>query len=144
MVAEREYPGAPRLGVGALVMKEGAVLLVQRGAEPNRGLWALPGGVVRLGETLQEAAEREIREETGVTIEAGEPFYVFDFIERDAGSRILYHYVIVDLEARYIAGEPRGADDAADARWVSSEEIQDLPVSPATKKLLERVSFGPP
>ena len=140
-MAERRYPEAPRLGVGALVIRGGAVLLVRRGREPNRGLWSLPGGMVMLGETLQEAAEREIMEETGVNVEAGDPFYVFDFIERDAESRVLYHYVIVDLRARYIDGEPRGGDDAADARWVTGRELPDLPVSQTTLKLLERIGF---
>ncbi len=141
-MTRRAYPSAPRPGVGALVLHKGAVLLVRRGKSPGRGLWALPGGKVKLGETLREAAEREIREETGIEIEAGEPLYVFDFIERDAESRVAYHYVIVDIRCEYRKGEPRPGDDADDARWVTESELSDLAVSQATLKLLELVRFG--
>src|SRR5512137_1608916 len=125
-MSRREYPDQPIVGVGAVVIKEGKVLLVKRGVEPNKGVWAIPGGSLKLGETLQEGAEREILEETGITIKAGDPFYCFDFFERDSIDRIRFHYVIVDMKADYISGEVKGADDALDARWVSSEELEDL------------------
>ena len=102
--------------MGAVVFKDGAVLLVKRGKAPACGMWAIPGGSVRLGETLQEAAEREILEETGIVIRAGEPIFVFDTIQRDEQAQIQFHYVIVDLAAEYIRGSPRAADDAADAQ----------------------------
>ncbi|OPL12801.1 MAG: NUDIX hydrolase [delta proteobacterium MLS_D] len=136
------YPPAPRPGVGALVIHDGAVLLVRRGRPPGRGLWALPGGKVMLGETLRQAAEREVKEETGILIEAGEPFYVFDFIERDDESRVVYHYVIVDIQCEYREGEPRPGDDADDARWVTESELSGLAVSQPTLNLLELVRFG--
>ena len=137
------YPERPRVAVGAVVFKEGAVLLVQRGQAPAEGSWAIPGGSVRVGETLQHAAEREILEETGVVIRAAAPVYTFDVIERDAEGRVRFHYVIVDLAAEYVAGAPRPASDAADARWVSVDELRRWKVSPETIGLLkDRFGFG--
>jgi len=137
------YPERPRVAVGAVVFKEGAVLLVQRGQAPAEGSWAIPGGSVRVGETLQHAAEREILEETGVVIRAAAPVYTFDVIERDAEGRVRFHYVIVDLAAEYLAGMPRPASDAVDARWVSVDELRRRKVSPETIGLLkDRFGFG--
>ena len=139
----RSYPDAPRPAVGAVVFKDDAVLLVQRGNSPSRGMWAIPGGSVRLGETLQAAAEREIFEETGVVIRAGDPVLVFESIEKDQRGVVEYHYVIVDLAADYISGEPRAGDDAADARWIGEDGLERLPVNPATRRLLaEKFNFG--
>jgi len=137
------YPARPRPAVGAVVFKDGAVLLVKRGKAPACGMWAIPGGSVHLGETLQAAAEREILEETGVVIRAGEPVLVFDTIQRDEKGVVQFHYVIVDLAAEYIGGDPKAADDAADARWVRSDELPGLDVNPATLKLLSgKYRFG--
>jgi 8-oxo-dGTP diphosphatase len=137
------YPERPRVAVGAVVFKEGAVLLVQRGQAPAEGSWAIPGGSVRVGETLQRAAEREILEETGVVIRAAAPVYTFDVIERDAEGRVRFHYVIVDLSAEYVAGTPRPASDAADAGWVSVDELRRRKANPETIGLLkDRFGFG--
>jgi ADP-ribose pyrophosphatase len=139
----KKYPGKPLSAVGAVVFKDAAVLLVKRGNPPSEGSWAIPGGSVQLGESLQEAAEREILEETGVLIRAKSPVFVFDAIERDPGGEVKFHYVIVDLEADYICGEPEANDDAADARWVTEKELSRLPVNPATRQLLnEKYGFG--
>ncbi|MGE5256299.1 MAG: NUDIX hydrolase [Hyphomicrobiales bacterium] len=136
------YPERPRVAVGAIVFKDEAVLLVQRGQPPAEGSWAIPGGSVRIGETLQQAAEREILEETGVVIRAAEPVYTFDVIERDEQDRVRFHYVIVDVAAQHVRGAPRPASDAADARWVSAAELSQLNVSPHTRRLLrERYNF---
>ena len=139
----RTYPDAPQPAVGAVVFKGDAVLMIQRGSAPSRGMWAIPGGRVRLGETLQAAAEREILEETGVVIRAGEPILVFDVIHQDDRGAVKYHYVIVDLLADYVSGEPRAGDDAADARWLTQAELARLTVNPATRRLLaEKFNFG--
>lgn len=138
-----QYPERPHVAVGAVVFKGGDVLLVQRGQPPAEGTWAIPGGSVRVGETLPQAAEREILEETGVIIRATEPVYTFDVIERDAEGRVRFHYVIVDLAAEHVAGSPRPASDAVDARWVSAADLRRRKVNPATLKLLkERFGFG--
>ena len=140
----REYPEFPRVGIGAVVFREGRILLVRRGVSPGKGLWSIPGGLVELGETLQAAAEREILEETGITIRAGEPLFTCDFFERDGDGRIRYHYVIVDLAADYVSGEVRGADDALEARWVSPAEMEEISPTKTTLKLLQQIRFLPP
>ncbi len=142
-MSTREYPENPQVAVGAIVIKDGRVLLVKRSQPPSKGLWAIPGGRVELGETLKEAAEREIVEETGLTIRAGDPVYTFDVIERDDAGRIRFHYVIVDLMADYLSGELNASDDASEARWVSPEELDGLSVSESTKEVLKDVThFG--
>ncbi|HSO18331.1 MAG TPA: NUDIX hydrolase, partial [Desulfosarcina sp.] len=128
-VSRRIYPAAPRPAVGAVVFKNDAVLLVRRGNSPSRGFWAIPGGGVRLGESLQAAAEREVLEETGVVIRAGQPVFAFDTIRRDADGRVRYHYVIVDLAADYVRGDPRAGDDAVDARWITATALETLDVN---------------
>jgi len=137
------YPVQPRVAVGAIVFKDNRVLLVRRGKPPAENLWAIPGGRVEIGETLQEAAEREILEETGISIRALDPTYTFDVIDRDASGQTRYHYVIVDLTAEYIRGEPRAGDDATAARWISSDELAVLKVSSKTRQLLKaQFKFG--
>lgn len=142
-MASREYPDHPRVGVGAVVLREGRVLLVRRGAAPARGLWAIPGGGLRLGETLQQGAEREIREETGIVIRAGAPLFVCDSFERDEKGRFRFHYVIVDMAADYVSGEAKAADDALEARWVSPAELGSIPATKTTVKLLQQIGFIP-
>lgn len=140
-MSRREYPDRPVVGVGAVVIRDGKILLVKRGVAPSKGLWAIPGGSLELGETLQQAAEREILEETGVTIRAREPIYTFDFFERAESGRIRFHFVIVDVAADYVSGDAKGADDALDARWLAPADIDPLPVSQNTIKLLQAVGF---
>lgn len=132
------YPNRPLVAVGAVVFKEDKVLLVLRAKPPAENRWTIPGGSVELGETLQEAAEREIWEETGLTIQAGEPVYTFDVIERDSKGAILFHYVIVDMAADYVSGELRPGDDAIDVCWASFRDVKSLKVSTATRKLLKQ------
>ena len=119
------------------------MLLVRRGKPPAENLWAIPGGSVKIGESLQDAAEREILEETGITIRALEPIFTFDVIDRDDSGGIRFHYVIVDLTADYIGGVPLAGDDAAAARWVSAGELASLEVNVKTRQLLRsRFDFG--
>ena len=142
-MTHRLYPESPQIAVGAVVFHERKILLVHRGNPPGRGVWALPGGKVRLGETLQKAAEREILEETGITIEAKEPIFSFDMIDKDRSGRIRYHYIIVDLMATYLGGRIAPGDDALAARWVSEKAMAELPVSNITRQLLnDRFRFG--
>lgn len=129
---------APVLGAGAIVRRNDTVLLVRRGKPPYAGEWAIPGGRVHLGETLQAAAEREILEETGIRIRAGEPAYTFEYIEREQG-RVRYHYVVIDLLATWLDGEPHAGDDAAEAAWIPFSELDRLPVNAETRRALTTV-----
>jgi 8-oxo-dGTP diphosphatase len=137
------YPDYPRVAVGAVVFNHDRVLLVRRGFPPAKGKWAIPGGSVELAETLQQAAEREILEETGIIIRAGEPIFTFDVIDYDDQERIRFHYVIVDLAAEVVGGELKPGGDALDARWVAGDDLGDLEVSGPTLELLKR-RFGFP
>jgi len=134
---------SPRVAVGAVVINHHRILLVQRANPPGQGDWAVPGGVVRLGETLAEAAEREIREETGLSVKAGAPIYTFDLIERDGNGQIMFHYVIIDLMADYKSGELCPSDDALDARWFSPEELKGIKLNEFTRKFLNQIKFLP-
>ena len=135
------YPAGPSVGVGAIVIHEGKILLVKRGVDPGKGLWAIPGGTLRLGETLRECAAREILEETGITIAVGECVYVFDLIERDEIGKIKFHFVVADFAAIYVSGEPKAGDDADGAGWFTPEDLVDLPVSQNTIKALHSLGF---
>jgi ADP-ribose pyrophosphatase len=137
------YPDHPRVAVGAVVFRDNRVLLVRRGQPPAEDSWAIPGGSIEIGETLQQAAEREIREETGIRIRAIKPIHTFDVIERDENKGIRFHYVIIDLSADYVSGEITAGDDAVEARWVSAEEIDELTVNASTLELLSsEFNFG--
>ncbi len=137
------YPLRPCVAVGAIVFKNDTVLLVRRGKAPSEDLWAIPGGKVRLGETLKKAAEREIKEETGILVRAREPVFTFDHIEYDEVNRVRFHYVIVDLIADYVSGQPKPGDDALEAGWVSSKELKNLKVSSKTLEVLNQLyHFG--
>src|ERR1700687_1839802 len=123
---KREYPDAPLVGVGAIIIEHDRVVLVKRGQAPLAGEWSIPGGVLEVGETLRQAAVREALEETGLRVEVGELLGVYDRILRDSDERTLYHYVLVDFLCRRIAGEPLGAGDAAEARWFTRGEVGQL------------------
>ena len=140
-MSRREYPDGPIVGIGAVVIRDGKILLVKRGVAPSLGLWAIPGGCLELGETLQQGAEREILEETGLIIRAREPIHTFDYFERAESGHIRFHFVIVDVAADYISGDVKGADDALDARWLTPADLDCLPVSNNTLKLLKAVGF---
>ena len=127
---------SPQVAVGAVVVKEGKILLVKRKKPPSKGQWAIPGGSVKLGETLKEATEREIREETGLRIKAKKPVYTFDVIERDEEGRVRFHYVIVDLVADLLGGELHPSDDAEDAAWFSPDEIDQAGINESTRAFL--------
>jgi ADP-ribose pyrophosphatase YjhB (NUDIX family) len=113
--------------VGAVVVHEGRVLLIRRGKEPLRGRWVVPGGTVEPGETLRDALIREVREETGLTVEPGEVVLVFDRILREAG-QVRYHYVIVDYLCTYVAGTPRAGSDAEEVALVPPDRLGDYDV----------------
>jgi mutator protein MutT len=119
----REYPDRPIVGVGGVVVHDGAVLLVQRAAEPLKGQWSLPGGAVELGETLVEAVQRELREETGLEVKVLDIVEVFERISRDAERSIRYHYVLIDYLCEPVSGAARAGSDVTAVAWARPEEL---------------------
>lgn len=134
----RRYPDAPVVSVGAVVVHGGRVLLAQRGHPPSEGLWTFPGGVVELGETLEEAAEREVWEECGIRVRALRPFTSVTRIFRDAAGRVEYHYVIVDMLAEWVEGELQASSDIRQAGWFCVDDIDALPLTPGVSDLAKR------
>lgn len=128
-------PTAPVVGVGGVLIRDGKVLLIRRGKPPLYGRWVVPGGTVELGESLEQALVREMREETGLEVVPLEILTVFDRIERD-GDQVVYHYVIVDYLCRWLGGEALAASDALEAAWAA---LDDLPRYDLPQKALEVV-----
>jgi len=136
---QREFPLVPLVGVGAVIVHEGKVLLVLRGTEPAKGRWSIPGGLIEVGEMLQEAVVREVREETGLEVEPVELVELLDRIHRE-GERVRYHYVIADYLCRVVGGTLKAASDADAVRWVERSEwigTDALVVDPVTVRVLE-------
>ncbi|HVG37472.1 MAG TPA: NUDIX hydrolase [Thermoplasmata archaeon] len=125
--------------VGAIVFRDGAVLLVKRGAEPNHGRWSLPGGSLETGETVEAAAVRETREETTVEVRPLRVLDVRDFIERKDG-RVRWHYVLIDVLCEYVQGDPFPATDAENARLIPLGELGEYEVVPAALEVLQMTS----
>ena len=123
---KREFPEHPLVGVGAIIIENGCVLLVKRAHPPIQGQWSIPGGVLEVGEFVREAAVREAREETGLIVEPGDLLGVYDRILHNPEQRVQYHYVLVDFLCRPVGGELQAADDAAEVRWFTREELPAL------------------
>lgn len=136
----REYPKQPLVGVGAIIIEHGRVLLVKRGKAPLLGEWSIPGGMLELGETLRQAAEREALEETGLNVRATEILGVFERIVPDPEKRTLYHYVLIDFLCERVSGDVRASGDAADAHWFRPEEVAALPLVADTAEVI-RLGF---
>jgi 8-oxo-dGTP diphosphatase len=132
----REYPRAPTVGVGAVVVDRGRVLLIRRGHEPMKGQLSLPGGTLELGETLVEGVRREVLEETGLEVEPLALVEVLDRISRDLDGRIQFHYVLVDYLCRVTGGDLCCATDAVDARWAARDQLDG--VAAFTVKVIEK------
>ena len=135
---QREYPDRPIVGVGAVIIHPGRVLLVKRGSPPLLGEWSLPGGVVELGETLRTAAEREAREETGLIVKAGEVLEVLDRIIPGKNQAPQYHYVLIDFLCTVERGELRAGGDAADVRWVTQAELSAFKLEPPALEVIRK------
>lgn len=134
----REYPAHPTVGVGVVVWHQDRVLLVQRARPPRQGQWSLPGGGVQLGETLADAARRELREEVGLEVDLGEIVATLDLIDRDPEQRVRYHFVLVDYLAETRSADLQPGDDAADARWFTFDQLAELGLWEETVRVIER------
>jgi 8-oxo-dGTP diphosphatase len=118
---QREFPTAPLVGVGAVIVNQGRVLLVKRGTEPSKGIWSIPGGLIELGELLSDAVTREVQEETGMLVEPIELIELIDRVHRER-DRVRYHYVIADYLCRLVGGTLLAASDAAGVRWIERDQ----------------------
>jgi ADP-ribose pyrophosphatase YjhB (NUDIX family) len=137
---QREFPSSPLVGVGAVVVDRGRVLLIRRGTEPLKGQWSLPGGMLELGESLASGVVREVREETGLAVEVVELVELLDRIHRDE-DRVRYHYVIADYLCRVTGGALQAASDADAVRWVERAEWNShsaLKLDPITVRVMEK------
>ena len=135
---DRRYPKRPLVGVGALVFNRGRILLAQRGKEPLKGWWSLPGGALETGESLKEAVCREVLEETGLEVEAGEVFEVFERITRDDDGKTEYHFVLVDYICRVKRGKLQAGDDVCGVEWVRRKDLGSLQITEGTLGVIEK------
>jgi ADP-ribose pyrophosphatase YjhB (NUDIX family) len=140
--SKRQYPDRPMVGVGAVVIKDGKILVVKRAFEPGAGKWSVPGGLVELGEKLSEACAREAEEETGLKVEALELINVYDMIDNDEKGKIRYHYVLADYLAKPIGGSEKTSVEVTDMRWVTYEQAKALDLTRTARKALEELFGG--
>ncbi|MGH9476225.1 MAG: NUDIX hydrolase [Terriglobales bacterium] len=139
--SRHEWPQRPVPGVGVVVVRGDALLLVERGHEPLAGYWSVPGGAVELGETTRAAAAREVQEETGLAVEIGRLLTVVDRLHHASDGSISDHYVLVEYEARPLDphAEPHAASDARQARWVPWRELTRYALVPRLDEVLDLV-----
>ncbi len=123
-MSPREYPDRPLVGIGVVVLKPDAVLLVRRGRAPALGQWSLPGGAQKLGETAEAAAHRELAEETGLAVAGLVLAAHVDSIHRDPDGRVRFHYTILDFAARFAGGEPRPGSDVTETVWAGFDRFE--------------------
>jgi mutator protein MutT len=134
----RKFPDRPYVGVGAVIVRDGQVLLVKRKYEPLAGQWSLPGGAVEVGETLEGCLVREMVEETGLEVGVGPVIEVFDRITRDDGDRVIYHFVLVDYLCWPVGGELIAGSDVADARFVDPMDLEGYDLTEKATSVIER------
>ncbi|WP_054853944.1 NUDIX hydrolase [Vulcanisaeta distributa] len=133
----REYPRYPLVGVGAVVIMDGKILLIRRGAEPNRGgKWSVPGGMVEPGEDPDRAVLRELQEETGIIGRSMGLFGVYQYIERDKEGRVKYHFLLLDYLVEPIGGEPRASSDATELKFIDLREALNLDLTDTARQLI--------
>jgi mutator protein MutT len=135
----RTYPDRPFLAVGAIISREGRVLLARRGKAPSYGVWSVPGGAVEIGERVKDAVRREVREECGIEIAVTDIFEVFERIVPDAEGKVQYHYVILDYLARWVSGDAGPSDEVLESRWVAPAELPQYEMTKGTADVILRM-----
>ena len=135
---DRRYPKRPLVGVGALIFRRDRILLAQRGKEPLKGWWSLPGGLLELGELLADGVRREVREETGLEIRPLGVLKVFERIMRDAEGAPEYHYVLIDYICRIVGGDLCAGDDVCSVEWVRRRDLPRRQITEGTLAVIEK------
>lgn len=138
MKEDRRYPRRPMLGVGALIFDEDRILMAERGGEPLKGWWSIPGGLVETGESLQDAICREVREETALNVQPLGVVEIFERIMRDAEGAAEYHYVLIDYICRIESGTPCSGDDVSRVEWVRQRDLPQLHITEGTLAVIEK------
>lgn len=135
---KRDYPDRPIVGVGGVVVQGDRALLVRRATEPLKGEWSIPGGVLELGEKLRQGVEREVLEETGLVVEAGEVLDVFDSIFSDESGKTRYHFVLIDYLCLPRSGEAVAGSDVSEVRWVTLADLAETPIREVTASVIRK------
>ena len=138
MKDDRRYPKRPLVGVGAIILKRDRILMAQRGKEPLKGWWSLPGGALEIGESLKDAVCREVREETGLEIRPLGVVEIFERIMRDAAGVPEYHYVLIDYMCRATGGTLRPGDDVCSVEWTARKDLPKLQITEGTLGVIEK------
>lgn len=138
MKEDRRYPRRPLLGVGALILDKDRILMAERGGEPLKGWWSIPGGLVETGESLDTAICREVREETALEVQPLGVVQIFERIMRDAAGAIEYHYVLIDYLCRIEGGALCAGDDVSRVEWVRRRDLQQLQITEGTLAVIEK------
>jgi len=130
------------MGVGAVAIEKGKILLVRRAFEPGAGKWSVPGGLVELGEKLSEACEREVEEETGLKVQVLELINVFDMIDKDESGKVRYHYVLADFIVKPVGGELKPNAEVTELKWYTREETKNLEMTRTARRALDELFGG--
>ena len=135
---DRRYPNRPLVGVGAIILERDRVLMAQRGKQPLKGWWSLPGGLLEIGEALTDGLRREVREETGLEVRPLGVLEVFERIMRDPAGALEYHYVLIDYICRTAGGTLRAGDDVCAVEWVRRRDLARLAITEGTPAVIEK------
>lgn len=134
----RLYPNQPIVGVGAVIIRDGRILLERRRNDPGKGKWSIPGGIVELGESTEEAVMREVKEETGLDVDNPELIDVVNNVTGDEKGRIEYHFVIIDYSVRLKGGKPKASSDAEELKWVPLENVEEYDLTRTFREFFQR------
>jgi len=135
---KRLYPKQPIIGVGAVIIKDGKILLEKRKNEPGKGKWSIPGGLVELGESVEQTVIREVKEETGLEVEKPEHIDVVDNVVRDENGEVKYHFVIIDCFVKLKGGTLEARSDAEELRWVAFDEVEKYDLTITFRAFFQR------